>query len=667
MTTTQQNKRAAMHRHHEARRVGAHAPGGFFAHHGIWAPGVRVFRSVGFVAKSMMISAAFAIPLAALGWGYFSQNAGQIGFSALEREGVSYLRALAPELDAAQDARAAAMRGERATVAESAKLSAAQQSLGAAVGTEAQWQAVQAARAELGRLAPDAPAEQRFAAHGAHVQALLDLLSQVADGSNLTLDPDVDTFYMMDAATTKTPQLVEALGQLVDTGSAIGVAGRAGVAQMTRGDRLAGISEANLAQLERALGKVFEQRRDLAQPLRIAPAAEQVRQLLTQAGAVFGGDAGPADAGRLADSGRRALEMLRAAQAAQLEALDASLAARVSGLERARDAMAAVVVVTLLGAAYMFHAFFLVTRGGLREVASHIESMAGGDLTRSPNPWGRDEAAALMLTLVGMQGSLRDIVSKVRAGSESIVQATTEISTGALDLSARTEQTAANLQESAASMEEISATVRLTADNARDGAQLARGNAAVARRGGAVIEEVVRTMDEIQAASAKIADIVSVIDGIAFQTNILALNAAVEAARAGEQGRGFAVVAGEVRSLSQRSAEAAREIKALIDATVSKVAIGTQVVRSAGETIHEIVGTAEKLTTLSTAIADAATQQDAGVQQIGDALQDLDRGAQQNAALVEETAAAAGSLQEQAGTLARTVAIFRMPGDPEHG
>ena len=663
MTDMPQDTRDATHGHHAARSGRARASGGFFAHHGIWAPGVRVFRQLGFGAKSMMVSAAFAIPLAALGWGYFSQNAGQIGFSALERTGVTYLRALMPEIDAAQDARAAAMRGEHAAPVASARLAGVQQSLGATVNTDAQWKAVQSARAELGQLKADASSEQRFAAHGVHVQALLDLLSQVADGSNLTLDPDVDTHYMMDATTTKTPQLVESLAQVMDTGAQIATAGKASIGQMTRADRLTSIAGSQLGQLERALGKVFEQRTDLVQTLRIAPASDQVKALLTQAGVVFGGELKPADAGRLVDTGRRAMQSLRSAQLAQLEALDITLAARVAGLERARNLMAAIVVVTLLSAAYLFCAFYLVTWGGLRELASHIDAMAAGDLTRSPHPWGRDEAAGLMLTLAGMQASLRDIVSKVRGGSDSIVQAAAEISSGALDLSARTEQTAANLEESAASMEEIGSTVRLTADNARSGAELAGGNAAVARRGGAVIEEVVRTMDEIQAASGKIASIISVIDGIAFQTNILALNAAVEAARAGEQGRGFAVVAGEVRSLSHRSAGAAREIKSLIDATLTKVATGTQVVRSAGETIHEIVGTAQKLTTLSTSIADAATQQDIGVQQIGDALQDLDRGAQQNAALVEQTAAAAVSLQEQAETLARTVAIFRMPGD----
>jgi methyl-accepting chemotaxis protein len=637
----------------------------FFRHHGIWAPGVRLFRRVGFAAKSTMISAAFAIPLAALGWGYFSQNDGQIAFSALERVGNVYLRALLPELDAAQDARAAAMRGEAVAAKDPAQLAQTQESLGATLGTATQWAAVQAARAELARVAPDAPVEQRFAAHGVHVSALLELMSQVADGSNLTLDPDVDTYYTMDAVTVKSPLLIETLSKVVDTGTAIGAAGRASAAQLTRADRLTSIAEVELAQLERGLGKVLEQRADLVATLSVEPASALVKQLLAAAATAFGPDGKPADAAALADTGRRAIALLRTAQRTQLETLDVGLAARISGLERARNLMGAIVLVTLLGAIYLFYAFYLVTRGGLREVASHIESMANGDLTRSPRPWGKDEAAGLMITLVGMQGSLRDIVQKVRAGSASIVQASTEISTGALDLSSRTEQTAANLEESAASMEEISSTVRLTADHARDGARIAGGNAEVARRGGAVIEDVVKTMNEIQQASGKIANIISVIDGIAFQTNILALNAAVEAARAGEQGRGFAVVAGEVRSLSHRSAEAAREIKSLIDATVAKVATGTQVVRSAGSTIQEIVATAEQLTTLSTAIADAASQQDAGVQQIGDAIQDLDRGAQQNAALVEQTAAAAGSLQEQAETLARTVAVFRLPGDTQ--
>jgi len=230
-----------------------------------------------------------------------------------------------------------------------------------------------------------------------------------------------------------------------------------------------------------------------------------------------------------------------------------------------------------------------------------------------------------------------------------------------MDLSARTEQTAANLEESASSMEEISSTVRHTADNVREAAQVAAGNSQSAARGGAVIAEVVSTMQEINTSSKKISDIIGTIDGIAFQTNILALNAAVEAARAGEQGRGFAVVASEVRSLAQRSAQAAREIKTLITTSVEKVESGTKVVRGAGDTMQELVVNARRMNDLLTEISTAASEQSNGVAQVGVAVNDLDRMTQQNAALVEQTAAAASALKDQAVGLAGEVARFKMP------
>ena len=322
-----------------------------------------------------------------------------------------------------------------------------------------------------------------------------------------------------------------------------------------------------------------------------------------------------------------------------------------------------VFAVALLIAGYLFLSFYRVMDGGLKETRRHLRAMTDGDLTTSPLPWGHDEAAQLMTELGAMQQSLRKIVASVRGSSESIVHASTEIASASMDLSARTEQTAANLEQSASSMEEISSTVRHTAENVREAAGVAAGNSQAAARGGAVIAEVVSTMDDINSSSKKIGDIIGVIDGIAFQTNILALNAAVEAARAGEQGRGFAVVATEVRSLAQRSAQAAKEIKTLITSSVEKVESGSKVVKGAGDTMHELVANAQRMNDLLAEISTAASEQSSGVSQVGSAVSELDRMTQQNAALVEETAAAAAALKDQAIGLANEVDRFKLPAE----
>lgn len=320
-----------------------------------------------------------------------------------------------------------------------------------------------------------------------------------------------------------------------------------------------------------------------------------------------------------------------------------------------------VFAVALLIAGYLFLSFYRVMDGGLKETRRHLRAMTAGDLTASLNPWGTDEAAQLMLDLGAMQESLRNIVTSVRGSSESIVNASTEIASASIDLSARTEQTVANLEKSASSMEEISSTVQNTADNVHKAAQLASDNSRAAVRGGAVIAEVVRTMEDINGSSKKIADIIGVIDGIAFQTNILALNAAVEAARAGEQGRGFAVVATEVRSLAQRSAQAAKEIKNLISTSVERVESGSKVVKGAGDTMQELVANARRMNDLLAEISTAASEQSAGVSQVGSAVNELDRMTQQNAALVEETAGATSALKELAIGLVNEVDKFKLP------
>ncbi|CAN5876834.1 methyl-accepting chemotaxis protein [soil metagenome] len=298
--------------------------------------------------------------------------------------------------------------------------------------------------------------------------------------------------------------------------------------------------------------------------------------------------------------------------------------------------------------------------GPLRRAVTIAQAVAAGDLSSRIDVTSKDETGQMLAALEVMNSSLIHIVSQVRSGTDTIATASGEIAEGNLDLSSRTEDQASSLEETAASMEELTSTVKQNADNARQANQLALDASEVAVRGGALVLQVVGTMESISASSKKIVDIISVIDSIAFQTNILALNAAVEAARAGEQGRGFAVVASEVRNLAHRSAAAAKEIKSLIDASVKNVDGGSKLVNQAGETMNDIVSSIAKVTDIMGDITNASIEQSDGIEQINQAIMQMDDVTQQNAALVEEAAAVAQSLQDQAATLVGVVSIFTL-------
>jgi methyl-accepting chemotaxis protein len=365
---------------------------------------------------------------------------------------------------------------------------------------------------------------------------------------------------------------------------------------------------------------------------------------------------------------RPLLRTLVAAVEAAKQEIDAigarDVAASLAQARQLRLQMFVAIAVALLAAGALSAVMTKKITGPIARAVVIAETVAGGDLSTQIDTSKRDETGQLFRALHSMQGSLSRVVSSVRGGSESVSTASAEIAQGNHDLSARTEQQASALEETAASMEELSSTVKQNADSARQANQLAMTASSVAMQGGEVVGQVVDTMKGINESSRKIADIIQVIDGIAFQTNILALNAAVEAARAGEQGRGFAVVASEVRSLAGRSADAAKEIKTLIGTSVERVEQGSALVDRAGTTMQEVVSSIRRVTDIMGEISAASSEQSAGVSQIGEAVTQMDHATQQNAALVEQMAAAASSLKSQAADLVQTVAVFKLT--PSH-
>ncbi len=642
----------------------------FFKYHGIWSPGVRLFRAINFRAKALIISAVFLLPIVLLAYSYFTAQNTNIAFSAKERLGITYNRAALPLLGLLQQQRLqalqAAAKGQpmAASTAELdtslARLAAVEKELGAELGTQKAYGAL------LDALKTPPPTtgsvDALFAAHSVRAQALLDLMGVATDGSNLTLDPDIDTYYLMDAALFRLPVMMEAVAQARGLGTAALITSsiapattrvlieQSALQQSNQGALVAGIAKAV------AYNGSVKEFTDLTEIQNTVAAfqALEAKTVLRAEGAQ--GD----PAAHVAAANAALLAMNKLAEVS-LTKLDKLVQARVAGLEFSRNLCAVVLALSLSLAVYLFYSFRLVLDGGMKEVAHHINAMRDGDLTTNPVALGKDEAAKLMTTLAEMQHALRHVVGQMRGASDNIVSASAQISGGADDLRTRTEQSAASLETTASAMEQIAATVRNNESTVSEVTKLASSNAQTAARGGEVIAEVVKTMQAINASSGRIGDIIGTIDGIAFQTNILALNAAVEAARAGEQGRGFAVVASEVRALAQRSSAAAREIKTLITTSVEQVENGVRIVKEAGTSISAVVTSSVRVRELLEEVAVGAREQTLGIAQSAKSVTALDTATQQNTTLVEETVAAAGNLKHQAGDLANEVARFKLP------
>jgi methyl-accepting chemotaxis protein len=636
----------------------------------VWRPAVQAFRNLRFRPKAWIVAAAFMVPIGLLGYHYYTARVEALKSTADEREGIAYARVVLPAIKHARQWRRFTMDAAAASAplpevaalrqkldADIAAVKDMDSRLGERFGTHDTVAAID--KALSGAQSPMAGMNKVFASHSTLNAALLAVLDKVADGSGLTLDPELDTYYLMDASLVTIPNLLEQTARMRVLAKATARTGQNAAIAAIELAREDGLSEYLEAVLRTDQAKVASVHTTLTDALDPAAVIKQIDGLRDTASDDPAGG-GEERAKSIDAAGAAIVERLEALQFRDVDLLDAQLAARMATVRGAMVLTATVVAACVLLAGYLFYAFSLVMGYGLREVRRHLKAITEGDLTSNPKGHGRDEAAFLLDMMGAMQGSLRTIVGEVRFGADHVVTASSEIESMSRDLAQRTEMTAGNVERSASSMEQISSTVKTTADNAIQATTLATSNASAAERGGVVIHEMIDTMDGIRTSSSRISDIIGTIDGIAFQTNILALNAAVEAARAGESGRGFAVVASEVRALAQRSAGAAREIKTLITESVEKVEAGTVIVRNAGQMMEEIVGSSREVERLLGQIANGAREQTIGVDQVGLGMNELDQATQDNTALVEETAAAALALREQATSLLNEVARFKV-------
>lgn len=648
---------------------------GFFRHHGIWAPGVRAFRRMGFTAKAGLITAAFLLPLLVLGYFFYTAQHESIQGSQLEEQGVQYVEHILPVLQAAQELRQLAM--QKAVRKPDTDLSAAstrlQEKLDLLVAHDKSTDDALATAASLKPLQDKVALLSKTenfwvktdANYSAVVGDVLALMETAADGSSLTLDPAFDTYYLMLVGTLQLPRFVEHANRMAALSLAAAEGREDMVDLVSNMAKLEALIDSTQPGLTASANKILGVHGELSGQLDVAGLVDLVRNVRLSSAALSKQPASTEALQALLVAQQKLNEKAQVVEKVTLLTLSTLLKQRHDQAQNKIYAITVGVVLSLLLALYLFYSFFLVMNGGLSLMRQHLMSMAEGDLSRSPTPWGKDEAAQLMHALRATQSAMRKIVSGVRSIADHIAASSEEISHGSHDMSHRTEETSSNLQQASNAVQDMARQVDQTAGITIEAAKLAVENSRVASEGGVIVQRMVHTMGDINESSNRITDILSVIDSIAFQTNILALNAAVEAARAGEQGKGFAVVASEVRALAQRSSSAAKEIRTLITSSVERVNLGAQVVQKAGDTMGEIVVGADHIRSMLEQIASNARSQQQGLAAIEVSVTSLDEMTQQNAALAEETSAAALSLKDRSAELVDEVSRFYMPGVPQ--
>ncbi|MDR3371541.1 methyl-accepting chemotaxis protein [Rhodoferax sp.] len=644
-----------------------------------WHAGASLMRALRFSRKMGVITIAFMIPIVWLLSIFIHDKLGDIAVTRLERSGVRYASAIYPAIDLAgrwrQQSRNTAFGEGGGQLQQArqdfdaiyAKLQALDTELGSLMaadhGFAAVRGAVETARSAQPEAGTKADPEAIYNGMIGVSRTLSDLLDLVTDGSGLALDPELASYYLMSANFVEAPDLLQ---NTVEVRGLVRTALKGGQITADNMARLQGylaLMDQEMASMQKALDKVQQ----------VAPAyrdrlsrgaLQSTKELVAQVRSSVppGTTDVKDDSVAFVAAANSTLDGQFNQVQKNLQVLDAMLAEREATLQRSFWLALSVTLASLLLAAYFLMGCLNSMAQGFRNLRQHLIGISMGDLRTPVKLEGKDEITGMLKELGYMQQALALTVEQVKAAAETVVLSSMEIAHGTQDLAGRTESAAAALEESSAALEQTNSTVAMTAESVGKASQIATDNASTASQGGTVMQDVANTMGRIQVSSQRISDIIGVIDGIAFQTNILALNAAVEAARAGEQGRGFAVVATEVRALAGRSATAAKEIKTLITSSTEEVTKGSEIVHLAGDHMHQIVDNATSIKQLLDEVANGAREQSLGIGQIGQAVHELDRNTQANAALVEETAAAANALQGSAVRMAAQVDEFQLPG-----
>jgi methyl-accepting chemotaxis protein len=641
------------------------------------APGIKLMQGLRLLPKFIVLTIIFVTPLVLVSLLLLMELDKSIDFTRQERVGVSHVRKVQELIKLTQQHRALHHMFVMGNASAGESVQQVQKNLNQQITVFETmrkvepdlyagdaWESIRNSWAAVQEKSSAAKDRGIYKDHTALIAGLFRFSAMIADRSRLTHDPVAASNYLAGLFAQDIPQITEGLSEIAGRGAAYIDSGLmeaneevllGSTVLVTRRD-LAAIPD----QIETLTRENPQLKQSMTAVLATIPAATAY---LDRAGNEVLNTLNQSSGTEFAVAGQHSIDALYAAASSSADVLDKLLQTRMENAGWHRNMIMLMIFCALAIAAYFLLGFYVSFSAEVRRLSAAVMRAASGDLSQKMRSDGRDEIGQLLNAFGGMNDGLTHLVQQVRMSSDTIALASHEIASGNFNLSARTEEQASSLEQTSAAMEELTSAVRQNTAHAQHASRLVKAASGIAERGGSAVSQVVDTMLEIRQSSQEISEIIGVVDSIAFQTNILALNAAVEAARAGPQGRGFAVVAAEVRGLAQRSAVAAREIKALIGESVEKVDIGSRQVNAAGSTMQEILQSVSHVSTIMEEISQASIEQQSGIEHINQAIVQMDDITQQNAALVEESAAAAESMREQTGKLEETVAVFKLVND----